>query len=110
MSHQPELRLLVLLNSVNLRENGDRCGVSVAKRSHFSFDHHLFDLGNRLCRVQALGTGFGAIHDRVAPVKFKGIFQIVQTLAGRLVPAVNDPTICVQKRRRAKIAIAIPPI
>jgi hypothetical protein len=30
--------------------------------------HQLLDLGNGLCRVQALGAGLGAVHDRVAPV------------------------------------------
>ena len=73
-------------------------------------DHHVLDAGNRLGRVQALGAGFGAVHDGMATVQLERVFQFVQPLARRLVPAVNDPAVGVQQCSGAKIAVAIPPI
>jgi hypothetical protein len=75
-----------------------------------SLDHHLLDLGDRLGRVQALGAGLGAVHDGVAAIEPERILQIVQPLARRLVAAVDQPAIGMQQRRRAEIAVAVPPV
>jgi hypothetical protein len=59
-------------------------------------DHQLFDLGDGLGRVQVLGAGSGAVHDRVAAVEPERVFERVEPRAGRLVAAVGDPAIGLQ--------------
>jgi hypothetical protein len=44
-------------------------------------NHHLFNLGNRLGRVQAFRAGLRAVHDGVAAVKPERILKIVEPLA-----------------------------
>ncbi|AEM42305.1 hypothetical protein KVU_2465 [Ketogulonicigenium vulgare WSH-001] len=65
---------------------------------------------NRLGRVQAFWTSLGAVHDRMAAIQLERIFQLIQTLARRLVAAVDDPAIGMQQGRRPQIAIRVPPI
>jgi hypothetical protein len=55
----------------------------------FPFDQHFLGLSDRLCRVEPLGTGLRAIHDGVATIQSKRIFEFVQTFPGRLVTAVD---------------------
>src|SRR5688500_3008067 len=50
-------------------------------RSEPPLDHHLLDFADRLGRVQALGTGLGAVHDRVAAIEAERVFEIVEALA-----------------------------
>ena len=64
-----------------------------AQRSNGAVDHHMLDCGNCLGRVQTFGAGFRAVHDGVAAVQFERIFQIVQTLACRLIARIDDPAI-----------------
>ena len=87
-----------------------RRGPWVAMGSNCAFDHHLFDIGNGCGRVQALGAGFGAVHDGVAAVQFEWILKIVQTLACGFIAAVDDPAVGVQQRCWTEVAIAIPPV
>ena len=56
-------------------------------------EHHLFGFGDGLGRVQTLRAGVGAVHDGVAAVKPEGIFQIVQPLTRRLIPAVSQEAV-----------------
>src|SRR5690606_8227888 len=49
--------------------------------------HQLLDRTDRLGRVQALGTGAGAVHDGVAAVELERILEVVQAHAGVLVAA-----------------------
>src|SRR3990170_2597411 len=72
--------------------------------------HQLLDLGDRLGRVEVLGAGLGAVHDGVAAVEAERVLERVETLAGMLVAAVDDPAIGLQQDRRAEKAIAVPPI
>src|SRR5579863_888658 len=72
--------------------------------------HHLLDLSDSLGGIEVLGTGFGAVHDGVAAIQPKRVFQAVEALARRFIARVDDPTISGQQRRRAQIALAIPPI
>tara|TARA_B100000676_G_C17844107_1_gene714555 strand:- start:109 stop:378 length:270 start_codon:yes stop_codon:yes gene_type:complete len=37
--------------------------------------HKFFDFPNGLCRIEMFRTGFGAIHDSVATVEFKGVLK-----------------------------------
>src|SRR4029077_4999621 len=60
--------------------------------------------------VEMFGAGLGAIHDGVAAVEAERVFQIVEPLAGRLVARIDDPALRLQQRRRAEIALGIPPI
>ena len=80
------------------------------RRSDLPLDQHLLDVGDRLGRVEAFGAGLGAVHDGVAAVQAERIFEIVEPVAGGLVAAVADPAIGLQQRRRAEIAVAVPPI
>src|SRR5262245_10696906 len=72
--------------------------------------HQLLDLGNGLGRIETLRTGPGAVHDGVAAIEAERVLEIVEPLAGRLVAAVGDPAIGLQQDRRAKIAVAAPPV
>ena len=64
-------------------------------------DHHLFDFTNRFGRVEAFGAGAGAIHDGVAAIELEGVFQHIETLTGRFIPAIGQPAIGLQQDRRA---------
>ena len=75
-----------------------------------AFDHHLFDIRNRLRRVQTLWTGFRAIHDRVTAIQLERVFQIIKPLASGFVAAVDDPAIGMQQGRWPQVPIAVPPI
>src|SRR5262249_54503707 len=78
--------------------------------SHLPLDHHASDLGDGLGRVEALGAGFGAIHDCVAAVEPERILEIVEAVAGRLVAAVFEPAVGLQQRGWSEEALAVPPI
>lgn len=52
----------------------------------------LLDGADGLARVEALGAGLGAVHDRVAAVQLEGIVQLRQTLGGALVATVLNPS------------------
>jgi|GEM_PF-5628548 len=58
-----------------------------------SFGQHLLGFGDRLGRVQVLGTGIRAIHDRMATIQPERVLEIIQPFAGRLVTTVDQPTI-----------------
>src|SRR5690606_365556 len=81
-----------------------------ARRSDLARQHQPLDLADRLARVEALGAGAGAVHDRVAAVELERILQIVQARAGVLVAAVDDPAVGLQQDRRAQVALAVPPV
>ncbi len=74
------------------------------------FGNHLLGFGNCLCRVEALGTGVRAIHDRVATIETESIFQLVQTLTGHLVTAIGKPAVSLEEDGRAQKLVAVPPI
>src|SRR5471030_3190389 len=73
-------------------------------------DHQLLDLGDRLGRIEALGTGLGAVHDRVAAIEPERVLELVEALALGFVAAVGDPAIGLQQDGRAEIAVAAPPV
>jgi len=52
-----------------------------------------------LAGFRPFGHGVGAIHDRVAAIKPERVFQIIQTLAGRFIAAVDQPAIGLQRER-----------
>ena len=71
---------------------------------------HLFGFGNRLSRVETLGAGVGAIHDRVAAIKPKRVFELVETFASHFIAAVGKPAVCLKQYSRTKKFVAVPPI
>src|SRR6185503_8759300 len=78
--------------------------------SMLAFKYLLFDLGDRLRRIEVLRTGLGAVHDGVAAIQPEWIFQVVESFSRRLVTAVDDPAIRRQQGRGSQIAIAVPPV
>jgi len=46
----------------------------------------------------------------VATIQPKRIFKIVETFAGRLIPAIREPAIGLQEHGRPRKPIAIPPM
>src|SRR5215510_15764706 len=88
-----------------LADTDPRCSLSDP-----TLHHQLFQLGNGLGWIEVLRTGLGAAQDRVASVEAEGVFQVVQTLARRLVTAVDHPAICLQQRRWAQISLLVPPV
>ena len=79
-------------------------------RTLLARDHQLFDLRDRLGRVEAFGARLRAVHDRVAAIEAERIFEIVEPFARRFVAAVGDPAIRLEQYRRPQIAVAVPPI
>src|ERR1700733_10456473 len=57
-----------------------------------------------------LGARLGAVHDGVAAIKPKRVFEIVEPFAGGLVARIGNPTIGLQQRRRTEKALRIPPV
>src|SRR5271155_5608220 len=72
--------------------------------------HHLLDFADGLRGIEILRAGLGAIHDGMAAVQPKRVLEKVETLAGRLVAAIDDPAIGRQQRRGTQVALAVPPI
>src|SRR5262245_6089391 len=67
--------------------------LSLIPGSNPPLHHLLLQLGNGLGGVQALGADLGAVENSVAAVDTEGVFQVIETLAGCLVPTVRDPTL-----------------
>lgn len=74
-----------------------------------SADHQLFDLADGLGRVKPLGADIHTVHDGVTAKEPVGIFEIIEPLAGGLVPTVCNEPISLQQARRANKLIRIPP-
>src|SRR3569623_772731 len=70
----------------------------------------LLDLGDRLGRVETLGAGVRAIHDRMTAIEAERILELVEPLAGHLVAAVGEPAIGLEQDRRTEELVAVPPI
>src|SRR5258708_34681581 len=75
-----------------------------------AMSHHLLDFADGLGRIEVFRACLGAIHDGMAPVQPERILEIIEALAGRLVAAVDDPTVGRQQRGGAEGSIAVPPI
>src|ERR1700733_2664914 len=75
-----------------------------------TLSQHLLDFADGLGGIEVLRACLGAIHDGMAAVQPKGVLEIIEALAGRLIAAVDDPSICRQQRRGSKVTIAVPPI
>jgi len=46
---------------------------------------HFLGFSDGFCRIQALGTGFCAVHDGVAAIQPERVFQVIQALSAGLV-------------------------
>src|ERR1019366_9529796 len=79
-------------------------------RSVLPIGQHLFDRADGLSRIQIFRTRLGAIHDRVATIEPVRILQRIESLAGRLVAAIDDPAVRGQQRRRTQEALRVAPI
>src|SRR5262245_14170040 len=78
--------------------------------SDAALDHQLLEFGDGLGRIEALGTRLRTIEDGVAAVEAERVLEIVETLARRLVAAVDHPAVSLQQNRRAQVAVLIPPV
>ena len=88
-------------NAAQLSQAGPKANLPHQNaRSDDAIDHHMFDRGNGLGGVQPLGTGIGAVHDRVAAIKLERILKLVQPLARGLIARIDNPAIGGQQRRR----------
>jgi len=56
-----------------------------------AMSHHLLDFADGFGGIEILRARLGAIHDGMASIQAKWIFEIIEALAGRLVPAVDYP-------------------
>ena len=54
-----------------------------------ALDHHMFDLGDRFGWIEPLWTDLRAVHDRVATIQFERVFEIIETLTGRFIAAID---------------------
>ena len=103
--------LVVTVLADLLRRAGD--GAS-ARESRFLFfgeaGQQLLNLRDGAARVEALGTGFSAVHDGVAAEHGEGVPQPVQSLLVLAVPAVYDPPVGLHQHSRAQVAVTVPPV
>src|SRR5690606_37748060 len=72
-----------------------------ASASNAALDHQLLQLGYCLGRIKSFRACLSAIQDGVAAVEAEGILQVIQSVAGRLVTAVNHPAVGLQQNGRA---------
>ena len=92
-----------------------------------TFGQHLLDVSDRLGGVESLGTGLGAVHDRVAAVELEAVVQSLQSLLSLLVTRVDDPAVGLRERQsqtaiggrrgghlhedgRAEVLVGVPPV
>src|SRR5690606_37735392 len=80
------------------------------RRSGAPGHHQLLDLGDGQRGVEPLRAGPRAVHDGVATVQLKRVFQVLQARTGVLVARVDDPAVGLQQDRRAQVTLAIPPV
>src|SRR5262245_55011095 len=73
-------------------------------------DQLALGFGDCLGRIEALGTGLGAIHDGMAAVEPERILECIEPLAALLVARVVEPARRLQQRRRSEEAVRVPPI
>jgi len=57
----------------------------------------IFQLSNRLGRIETLGASLRAIQNRVTAAKAEWVLEIVEPFAGSLIAAVNDPRVSLQQ-------------
>ena len=72
--------------------------------------HTLLNLLNRLPRVQSLGTGPAAIHNRMAPVQRHAVIQHTLPLLLVLIPGISQPAVRLQQDGRTQVFLAVPPV
>src|SRR6478735_6371807 len=82
----------------------------MAKLNSAALRHHFLGVADRLCGIETLWTGLGAVHDGVAAIEPERVFEPVQPLAGVLVAGVGKPAVGLQQDRRAEILVLIPPV
>src|SRR5216684_8284037 len=83
---------------------------TLARSPLAAFRHHSLRIGDRLCRVEALRAGVGAVHDRVAAIEAERVVEPIESLAGVLIAAVGEPTVGLQQDRWAEILVLVPPV
>src|SRR5688572_13363009 len=91
------------------------CGASGGVRrftcdSHRSLNEQLLDLRDRPSRIQAFWAGARAVENCVATVELVRIFQLVQSLTGRFIATVAEPSICLEEDGGAEKPIRVPPV
>src|SRR3954447_25607237 len=79
-------------------------------RLDLPLDHLHLELGDGFRRVEALRAGLGAVHDGVAAIEAERILEIVEPLAGGLIPRIRHPAVGLEQRGGTEIALAVPPI
>lgn len=72
--------------------------------------HHLLDLRNGPCGVQALGAGPRAVENGVATVHAHAVVESGLTLGGLLVTGIGQPTVGLEEDGGSKVLLAVPPV
>lgn len=72
--------------------------------------HDLFDLGNRLARVQPLRARTGAIENGMATIEAHAIVKRRFPLLLVLIAGIRQPAVGLQEHGRAEVFFAVPPI
>src|ERR1700686_2242536 len=75
-----------------------------------AFGHHPLGVGNRTRRVEPFWAGVGAVHDGVEAMQTERSVEPVESLAGMLIPTVDQPPMRLQQDRWAEIAILVRPV
>src|SRR5262249_21151060 len=73
-------------------------------------NHLLAELRDRLRRIQSLRAGLRTIQDGMTAVEPERVLEEIEPFAGGLIARIRDPALCLQQRRRAHIALGIPPV
>ena len=75
--------------------NPESCILNPAS-SYDALDHHVLDVADRLGRIQLFRAYLHAVHDGVAAEQTVRIFQVIETLARRMVARVGEEAVRLQ--------------
>jgi|SRR5688500_1625232 len=78
--------------------------------SHRSLNEQFLDRRDRPSRIQSLWAGARAVEYCVATVELVRIFQLIQSLAGRLIATIAEPSIRLKEDGGAEKPICVPPV
>ena len=72
--------------------------------------NRMLQLVDRSTRIQILGAGMRAVHNRMASIQLVRIVQTLQSLLRHLITGIGDPSVRLLQNRRTQVLISVPPV
>src|SRR3982750_463851 len=76
-------------------ENQD---LSLRYLSRNPLNHFLLDLPYGFGRIKSFGAGACTVHNRMAAIEFKRIFQVIKSFPCRFISAIGNPSVGLEQR------------